>query len=68
MTKKELIEHWADDIIPVVFRAEEALRKAEPEWDDRLRNFTPEEAPIVAKEYCHRIAEVIIEFCTKRGN
>ena len=65
MTKKELIEHWAVDIIPAVFLAEEALQKAEPQWKELLAHPNPDDAPTLAKEYCHRIAEVIVTFGNK---
>ena len=36
MTNKEAIDRWAELIIPAVFKAEEALQKAKPEWKERL--------------------------------
>lgn len=63
MTNKECIDRWADSIIPAVFKAEDALKKAKPEWNDRLRKLgTPEgEDPHkVAEEYCHAIAHIIV--------
>ena len=65
MTNKEAIERWAKFIIPVVFRAEDALKKAHPEWNDRLAHLCEEggEDPHqVAEEYCHDIAEIILKF------
>ena len=65
MTNKEAIDRWAEFIIPAVFRAEDALRKAKPEWEDRLRKLgTPEgEDPHdVAEEYCREIAQIIVRF------
>lgn len=63
MTNKEAIDRWADWIIPQVFKAEDALKKAKPEWIERLRKLaTPEgEDPYkVAKEYCRDIATIIV--------
>ena len=65
MTNKEAIDRWAEYIIPAVFRAENALKKAKPEWEKRLRNLgTPEgEDPHkVAEEYCREIATIIVRF------
>lgn len=39
MTNKETIDHWAEYIIPAVFKAEEALQEAKPEWTERLAVF-----------------------------
>lgn len=36
MTNKEAIDRWAEQIIPAVFKAEDALQKAVPEWKERL--------------------------------
>lgn len=64
MTNKEAIDRWADQIIPAVFKAEDALQKAVPEWKERLRKMndgTSEEDPHkVAKEYCQEIATIIV--------
>lgn len=38
MTNKEAIDRWAELIIPAVFKAEDALQKAKPEWKERLRH------------------------------
>ena len=65
MTKKQLIEHWAADIIPAVFLAEEALQKSEPQWKELLANPNPEDVHEIASKYCHRIAEVIVTFGNK---
>lgn len=65
MTNKEAIDRWAEFIIPAVLMAEDALRKAKPEWEDRLRKLgTPEgEDPHdVAEEYCREIAQIIVRF------
>ena len=60
MTNKEAIEIWAEKIIPAVFRAEEAMLKGNPEWQERLKNLTPENGQQVASEYCHEIARIIV--------
>jgi hypothetical protein len=64
MTNKEAIDRWAEQIIPVVFKAEEALQKALPEWKERLRRLndgTSEEDPHkMAEEYCRTIAHIIV--------
>ena len=64
MTNKECIDRWAEYIIPAVFKAEEALQKAVPEWKERLSRLndgTSEEDPhLVAVEYCTAIARIIV--------
>ena len=64
MTNKETIDRWAELIIPAVFKAEEALQKAKPEWKVRLAalsNGTSTEDPHkVAVEYCTEIATIIV--------
>ena len=64
MTNKETIDRWAEQIIPAVFRAEDALQKAVPEWKERLaaiNNGTSTEDPHeVAEEYCKAIAHIIV--------
>ena len=60
MTNKETIDRWAEQIIPAVFRAEDALQKAKPEWIERLKNVTPENVHELAKEYCREIATIIV--------
>lgn len=64
MTNKEAIDRWAELIIPAVFKAEEALQKAKPEWKERLSKLndgTSEEDPHkVAAEYCREIASIIV--------
>ena len=64
MTNKEHAERWAKYIIPAVFRAEDALRKEHPEWNERLALLgTPdgENPHKVAEEYCREIAAIIIK-------
>ena len=60
MTNKETIDRWAEQIIPVVFMAEDALQKAKPEWNERLKNVTPENVHELAEEYCREIATIIV--------
>jgi len=64
MTNKETIDRWAELVIPAVFKAEEALQKAKPEWKVRLvalSNGTSTEDPQkVAVEYCTEIATIIV--------
>jgi hypothetical protein len=63
VTNKETIDRWSESIIPAVFKAEDALQKAKPEWEKRLRKLgTPEgEDPHkVAEEYCREIATIIV--------
>ena len=64
MTNKEEIDRLAEQIIPAVFKAEDALQKAVPEWKKRLSKLndgTSEEDPYkVAKEYCRAIAHIIV--------
>ena len=64
MINKECIDRWADSIIPAVFKAEDALQKAKPEWKVRLAalsNGTSTEDPNkVAEEYCREIATIIV--------
>ena len=64
MTNKECIDRWADSIIPAVFKAEDALQKAVPEWKERLRKLndgTSDEDPhLVAFEYCTELARIIV--------
>ncbi len=63
MTNKEAIDRWAEYIIPAVFKAEDALQKAKPEWKERLRRLGEpggEPPGTVAEEYCHEIATIIV--------
>ena len=64
MTNKEAIDRWADSIIPAVFKAEDALQKAKPEWRERLAALnagtSQEDGAKVAKEYCREIATIIV--------
>jgi len=63
MTNKETIDRWAEQIIPAVFKAEDALQKAKPEWKERLRKLGEpggEDPYKVAKEYCTEIATIIV--------
>ena len=64
MTNKEAIDRWAEYIIPAVFKAEDALQKANPEWKERLAALnagtSQEDGAKVAKEYCQAIARIIV--------
>ena len=60
MTNKETIDRWAEQIIPAVFKAEDALQKAVPEWKERLKNVTDENGHELAREYCREIATIIV--------
>ena len=64
MTNKETVERWAKYIIPAVFRAEDALQKARPEWKERLQNVSDENVSQIAEQYCTEIATIIV----KNGN
>lgn len=63
MTNKETIDRWAGYIIPAVFKAEDALKKAKPEWEERLKRLGEpggEDPHAVAFEYCMEIAAIIV--------
>jgi hypothetical protein len=63
MTNKETIDRWAEQIIPAVFRAEDALQKEKPEWKERLKHLGEpggEDPHKVAEEYCREIATIIV--------
>lgn len=63
MTNKDTVDRWAEYIIPAVFKAEDALTKAKPEWKERLARLgTPdgEDPHKVANEYCREIAVIIV--------
>ena len=63
MTNKEAIDRWAEQIIPAVFKAEDALTKAKPEWKERLSKLGTdggEDPTKVAAEYCREIATIIV--------
>ena len=63
MTNKEAIDRWAESIIPTVFKAEDALQKAKPEWKERLKRLGEpggEDPSDVAEEYCREIATIIV--------
>ena len=64
MTNAQTIDRWARYIIPAVFRAEDALQKAKPEWKERLEKLGEpggEDASKVAEEYCREIATIIVK-------
>ena len=63
MTNKEVVDRWAEWIIPAVFKAEDALQKAKPEWKERLKRLGKpdgEDSHKVAEEYCREIATIIV--------
>ena len=63
MTNKEAIDRWAEQIIPAVFKAVDALKKAKPEWMERLKRLGEpggEDPHKVAEEYCREIATIIV--------
>ena len=63
MTNRETIDRWAEQIIPAVFRAEDALQKAVPKWKERLKRLGEpggEDPHDVAEEYCREIATIIV--------
>lgn len=67
MTNKETIDRWAEYIIPAVFRAEDALTKAKPEWKERLSKLGTdggEDPTKVSAEYCREIATIIVKLGT----
>lgn len=67
MTNKETIDRWATYIIPAVFKAEDALQKAKPEWKERLKKLGQpggEDPHKVAEEYCREIATIIVRFAS----
>ena len=64
MTNKEAIDRWEKFIIPAVFRAEDALTNAKPEWKERLSKLGTdggEDPTKVAAEYCREIATIIVK-------
>lgn len=61
MTNKETVERWAEFIIPAVFKAEDALQKACPEWKERIKNVTDENGTELAAQYCKEIATIIVK-------
>ena len=63
MTNKETIDRWAEYIIPAVFKAEDTLKKAKPEWEERLKRLGEpdgEDPHVVAFEYFMEIATIIV--------
>ena len=63
MTNKEVIDRWAEFIIPAVFKAEDTLTKVKPEWEERLAKLGMpggEDPHKVAEEYCREVATIIV--------
>ena len=70
MTNKEAIDRWAEQIIPAVFRAEDALKKAKPEWEERLKRLGEpggEPPEVVAQEYCREVGTDWLTMTTFTG-
>lgn len=65
MTKQDIIDRWAEQIIPAVFKAESALQNTHPEWREKLKSVTDDNVSEVAKEYCTAIATIIVEGAEK---
>lgn len=60
MTRQEVIEHWANNVIPAVFRAEDKLRE---QLQQILADYKDD--PTTAAElYAHAIAEEIVSKTT----
>lgn len=68
MTKQDIIDRWAEQIIPAVFKAESALQNVCPEWHEKLKSVTNENVEKVAKEYCTAIATIIVEGAERNEN
>ena len=64
MTNKEALDRWAEQIIPAVFKAEDALQKEKSEWRVRLAALShgpsTEDPHKMAEEYCREIATIIV--------
>ena len=63
MSNQEAIDRWAEYIIPAVFRAEDALTKANPEWRERMKTVGQpggEDPSKLAEQYCRAIATIIV--------
>ena len=60
MTRQEMIDRWAKNIIPAVFKAEDELR---PQLQKILKDY--QDDPTTAAElYAHTIAEEIVSQTT----
>lgn len=59
-SKKDIIKHWAEFVIPAVFWAETELLKNEPEWVERVKDAPDEEKEELAQDYCTAIAHIIL--------
>ena len=60
MTREELIEHWATNVVPAVFKAEDKLH---PQLKVMLEQHKDDKAE-GAKLYCRMIAEEIVSKLT----
>ena len=56
MTREEAIQHWAEDVIPAVFQAEDKLR---PQLKKIIAD-NNDDHERAAKLYCQAIAEEIV--------
>lgn len=65
-SKKDIIKHWAEFVIPAVFYAETELLKNEPEWVERVKDAPEEEREELAQEYCTAIAHIILREPNKK--
>ena len=62
MTREEMISRWAENIIPTVFRAEDAIK---PKLQHILKEH--EDDPTTGAElYCRAIAEEIVSHTTDK--
>lgn len=69
MTKREeRIKRWADSIIPSVFYAENKLEEREPGLLKRMRKLKGESLLVAYKDYCRKIAEIIVDQTYKHTN
>ena len=60
MTNKETIDRWSEYIIPAVFKAEDALLNAKPEWKEKLANVSEANGALLSRLYCEEIATIIV--------
>lgn len=67
-SKKDIIKHWAEFVIPAVFWAETELLKNEPEWVERVKDAPDEDREELAQEYCTAIAHIILREQLKTKN
>ena len=69
MTKREeQIKKWADSIIPSVFYGEYKLEEREPGLLEGMRKLKGESLSMAYKNYCRKIAEIIVDRTYKPTN